>query len=66
MILKSYYNQQSIKLPYNIFFNPVNFKTIIKVIKIIIKNKIYGIYNLVRMEYPVKYNFAEVILRKKI
>lgn len=65
MIFKSYYNQQSIKLPYNIFFNPVNFKTIIKVIKIIIKNKIYGIYNLGSNGIISKYNFAEVILRKK-
>ena len=65
MIFNSYHKKRFIKLPYNIFFNPVSFKTIIKVIKIIIKNKIYGIYNLGSNGIISKYKFAELMLKKK-
>ena len=65
MIFNSYYKKKFIKLPNNIFFNPVSFKTIIKVIRIIIKNKIYGIYNLGSNGTISKYKFAELILKKK-
>ena len=60
MIFNSYYKKKFIKLPNNIFFNPVSFKTIIKV-----KNKIYGIYNLGSNGTISKYKFAELILKKK-
>lgn len=65
MIFSSYYKKKFIRLPHNIFFNPVSFKTVIKVIRIIIKNKIYGIYNLGSNGIISKYKFAELIFKKK-
>ena len=65
LIIESYKNKFFVSVPENIYFNPVNFKTIVKVIKIIIKGKIFGIYNLGSKGRISKYEFAKYLLKSK-
>jgi dTDP-4-dehydrorhamnose reductase len=57
--------KKPLNIPFNIFFNPTNFKIITKVIKIIIKDKVYGTYNLGSRGSMSKYIFAKKILKNK-
>ena len=65
LIIESYKNKFFVSIPENIYFNPVNFKTIVKVIKIIIKDKTYGVYNLGSKGKISKFQFAKYLLKNK-
>ncbi len=63
-IIKNLKNKKKIRIPSNIYFNPVSLTYISKIIDTIINKKIYGIYNLGTMKSISKLNFAKKIAKK--
>jgi len=60
-IVKSLKKNKKIKTYSNIIFSPLHIKTLCKYISIVIRKKIYGIYNLGSKDSISKYNFSIIL-----
>ena len=63
-IIENLKNKKKIKIPSNIYFNPISLTYIAKILGIIVKRKIYGIYNLGTKRSISKLDFAKKIAKK--
>lgn len=62
-IVNSIKNNKKINLYKNIFFNPLSFQTLSKILLILIKKPIFGIYNLGSRNGMSKFQFAKYFIR---
>tara|TARA_B100000787_G_C16193027_1_gene298754 strand:- start:2004 stop:2846 length:843 start_codon:yes stop_codon:yes gene_type:complete len=63
-IISNIENKKKIKLPGNIFFNPLHLNFLNMVILKLVKKKITGIFNVGSKNYISKYNFAVSLAKK--
>ena len=63
-VIKNLKLKKKIKVPSNIFFNPIHMKFLCSIIELSIKKKIFGIYNIGSKDYISKYKLCFLIAKK--
>ena len=63
-IKKNLIKKKVIKIPNNVYFNPIHVKFLNSIIQIIIQKKVYGTYNVGSKNGTSKYKFAKLLAKK--